>query len=69
MTFRKTVLIEWQNGWTHRSSFVRPGSRSRPWIWFRDGAVPHFDEIAARFVIGKRAGRGIAVEQLDPSVG
>ena len=65
MTYRKAVLIEWQLVGTQRSYFVRPGTRSRPWIWFRDGAVPHFDERAARFVIEKRAGRWVAVEKLD----
>ena len=42
---------------------MRPGSRSRPWIWFRDGDVPPFDEACARFVVEKRAGRWVAVER------
>ena len=29
--------------------FVRPGSRSRPWIWFKLHEVPDFEGDAARF--------------------
>lgn len=64
MLYRKTVLVEWQTVGPSRSYFVRPGSRSRPWIWFRDGDMPHFDEKTARFVIEKRGGRWVAVEKL-----
>jgi len=63
--YRKTVLIEWQWVGERRSYFVRSGTRSRPWIWFRDGDVPHFDEKAARVVVEKRAGRWMAVEKLE----
>lgn len=65
MIYRKTVLIEWQTVGAHRSYFVRPGSRSRPWIWFRDGDVPEFEGPAARFVAEKRAGRWVAVEKVE----
>lgn len=64
MAYRKTVLIEHQTTGPRRSYFVRPGSRSRPWIWFKDGDVPHFEESSARFVIEKRAGRWVAVEKV-----
>lgn len=66
MPYRKTVLIEWQTNGAGRSFFVRPGSRSRAWIWFREGDVPPFEEETARFVVEKRAGRWVAVERLDP---
>ncbi len=64
MPYRKIVLVEWQAAGARRSYFVRPGSRSRPWIWFRDGDVPPFDEASARFVVEKRAGRWGAVERV-----
>ena len=57
MPLRKTVTIEWQDAGSSRAYFVRPGSRSRPWIWFRDGDVPAFEETSARFVVEKRGGR------------
>lgn len=65
MAYRKTVLIEWQIVGSRRSCFVRPGSRSRPWIWFRDGDVPEFEGPATRFVVEKRAGRWVPVERLE----
>jgi hypothetical protein len=65
MAYRKTVLIEWQTGGKTRSYFVRPASRSRPWIWFRDGDVPDFEEKAAWFVVEKRNGRWVAIEKVD----
>lgn len=65
MPYRKTVLIEWQTVGSRRSYFVRPGSRSRPWIWFRDGDVPEFEGTSARFVVEKRAGRWVPVERLE----
>jgi len=68
MPYQKTVLIEWQTAGARRAYFVRPGTRSRPWIWFKDGDVPSFDEPAARFVIEKRAGRWVAVARLDLSI-
>lgn len=64
MAYRKTVLVEWQTAGSNRSYFVRPGSRSRPWIWFRDGDMPHFDEPSARFVVEKRLGRWVGIERL-----
>mgnify|MGYP003649216249 CR=1 FL=1 len=65
MPYRKTVLIGWQTAGSRRACFfVRPGSRSRPWIWFRD-CVPEFEGQAARFVVEKRAGRWVAVEKLE----
>lgn len=67
MPYRKTVLIEWQTAGARRSYFVRPGSRSRPWIWFKDGAVPHFDGASARFIIEKRNGHWVAVEKVERS--
>jgi len=65
MAYRKTVLIEWQTVGPRRSYFVRPGSRSRPWIWFRDGDVPEFEGTTAWFLVEKRAGRWVAVERLE----
>lgn len=65
MPLRKTVTIEWQDAGSSRSYFVRPGSRSRPWIWFRDGDVPAFEGSSARFVVERRAGRWVAVERVD----
>jgi hypothetical protein len=65
MAHRRTVTVEWQDAGVSRSYFVRPGSRSRPWIWFRHGDVPAFDEASARFVIEKRASRWIAVARVD----
>jgi hypothetical protein len=56
---------EWQDAGSSRAYFVRPGSRSRPWIWFRDGDVPAFEETSARFVVEKRGGRWVAVERVD----
>lgn len=65
MLYRKTVLIEWQTAGDHKSYFVRPGSRSRPWIWFKPGSVPHFDEPSARFIIEKVDGKWRAVERVE----
>ena len=31
--------------------FVRPGSRSRPWIWFEPDKVPPFEGKSAEFQI------------------
>ena len=64
MPYRKTVLIEWQIAGPHKSYFVRPGSRSRPWIWFRPGDVPDFDEPSARYVIEKVGSFWRAVERV-----
>ena len=65
MPLRKTVTIEWQDAGSSRAYFVRPGSRSRAWIWFRDGDVPALEETSARFVVEKRVGRWVAVERVD----
>ncbi|MBB5746558.1 hypothetical protein [Brevundimonas variabilis] len=65
MPIRKEVLVEWQTAGPRRSYFVRPGSRSRPWIWFKDGHVPHFDEPQAWFVVEKRGSYWVAVERVD----
>jgi hypothetical protein len=65
MLVRKKVLVEWQPAGPRRSYFVRPGSRSRPWIWFKDGHMPHFDEPTAWFIVEKRGSYWVAVERVD----
>lgn len=68
MPVQKDVWIEWQTVGAQRQYFVRAATRSRPWIWFRDGDVPSFDEQRARFRVEKRHGRWVAVERLDAPV-
>ncbi len=38
--------------------FIRPGCRSRPWIWFEPEEVPPFDEEEAWFELERERGRG-----------
>lgn len=45
--------------------FIRPGSRSRPWIWLRLGQTPVFDGDHAWFECRRVKGGWVAVRQVE----
>jgi hypothetical protein len=58
MPERRTVKLErlCVHGPGRDRWFIRPGSRSRPWIWFDPGQVPFVDAPAAWFEIERIRG-------------
>jgi hypothetical protein len=45
--------------------FVRPGSRSRPWIWFDPVQVPPFEEEVGWFEMERVKGGWKVLRQID----
>jgi len=46
--------------------FIRPGSRSRPWIWFEPDQVQPFEEESGWFELERERGRGWRVLRRVP---
>jgi hypothetical protein len=62
MPLRRIVKVERlkDDGQT-LSFFVRPGSRSKPWIWFKPEDMPSFEGEEAMVECERRAGRWVPV--------
>ena len=64
MPERRTIKLErltvpdGEGGRSTARFFVRPGARSRPWIWFDPAQVPPFEEEVGWFEMERVRGQG-----------
>ena len=67
MPLRKVVKVERLTGDGRTLSFfVRPGSRSKPWIWFKPEDMPPFKGETAMVECERRERRWAPVRVLPP---